>query len=148
MLAITDLKNLLMESKSDFEILAHDSPILTLQDAQAYFDIKKVAPTLIMDTEQGLVAFIISSKRGKIDFKVMKRILGFTRFKMADKENVEKTIGYHTGAIPLIGHNLPCVFDNSLLKNDYIYGGTGDELHTLKIAPGDVSRLNNVIKTI
>jgi len=28
----------------------------------------------------------------------------------------------------------------------YVYGGTGDVLHTLKINPADVVRLNNVVK--
>lgn len=56
--------------------------------------------------------------------------------------------GYQAGAVPLIGHNLPCVLDNDLLENDFIYGGSGDEHHTLKIAPGDVLRLNNVIHFI
>jgi len=56
--------------------------------------------------------------------------------------------GYKAGSIPLIGHNLPCVFDDCLLDYDYIYGGSGDELHTLKIAPNDVMRLNNIIKHI
>lgn len=38
-----------------------------------------------------------------------------------------------------------CIFDESLLAFNYVYGGTGDPLTTLKIAPGDVKRLNKVI---
>jgi len=148
MFSMTELRSFLIGNNSDFEILAHDSPIISTQDAAKFFDMDKLAPTLIMDTDQGLVAFIISSKRGKIDFKGLKQLLGFSKLKMADKEKVKKSTGYQTGEIPLIGHDLPCVFDNSLFEHDYIYGGSGDELHTLKIVPEDVSRLNNVIKTI
>jgi prolyl-tRNA editing enzyme YbaK/EbsC (Cys-tRNA(Pro) deacylase) len=80
-----------------------------------------------------------------LDFEAMKRQFGYSKLKMADRRKVEQQIGYRVGAIPLIGHDLPCIFDDSLLKYDYIYGGTGDELVTLKIKPQDVKRLNNVI---
>ena len=148
MLSIAELENHLRNNNSVFEIIAHNSPILSTSDATKYFDIKKAAPTFVMDTEQGLVALIVSSKRGKIDFKLIGQNLGFAKFKLADKEKTEKTIGYQVGAIPLVGHNLPCVFDNILLEHDYIYGGSGDELYTLKITPHDIVRLNNVIKYI
>ena len=148
MFSITELENYLKDNNSDYEILEHESPILSTQDAAKYFDIKKAAPTFIVDTEQGLVALIISSRRGKIDFKTMRQSLGFSKLKMADKEKVEKEIGYQTGTVPLIGHNLPCIFDNSLLENDYVFGGSGDVRHTLKIVPNDILRLNNVIKHI
>ena len=148
MLSITELENHLRNNNIVFEIIAHNSPILSTSDAAKYFDIEKAAPTFVMDTEQGLIACIISSRRGKIDLKTMGQALGFTKFKFADKEKIEKTIGYQTGIIPLVGHNLPCIFDNILFEHDYIYGGSGDELHTLKIAPGDIVRLNNVIKHI
>ncbi|MNN70372.1 YbaK / prolyl-tRNA synthetases associated domain protein [compost metagenome] len=64
---------------------------------------------------------------------------------MAEKSLVQELTGYPAGAIPLIGHRLPCIFDHRLLAFDYVYGGSGDELHTLKIAPNDVIRLNDVI---
>ena len=148
MLSISELKKFLKDNKSDFEILVHDDPILSTKDAAEYFDIEKAAPSFIMDTEQGLIAFIVSSKRGKINFDAMKQELGFSKLKMADKKKVQKETGYETGAIPLVGHNLPCVFDDCLLDNDYIYGGSGDKWHTLKIVPNDVMRLNNIIRHI
>ena len=148
MFSVIELRGFLKRNNSDFEILAHDTPIISTQDAAKYFDIDKAVPTFIVDTEQGFVAFVISSKRGKIDFKTMKQSLGFSKLKMADREKVQEMTGYKAGSIPLIGHNLPCVFDDCLLDYDYIYGGSGDELHTLKIAPNDVMRLNNIIKHI
>jgi len=148
MLSIAELEKFLKSNQSDFEILAHDTPIVSTQDAAKYFDIEKAAPTLIMDTEQGLIAFIVSSKRGKLNFVALKQGLGFSKLKMAEKEKIQKETGYKAGSVPFIGHNLPCVFDNWLLENRYIYGGSGDDFHTLKIAPIDVLRLNNVIKHI
>jgi len=146
MLSMNELRAFLERNNCDFELLAHEKPIVSTLDAAQYFDIEKAAPTFIMETEQGLTALIVSSKRGRMDFKAMKRELGFSKLKMADSGKVLEMTGYETGAIPLIGHRLPCVFDDWLLVFDYIYGGTGDSLHTLKINPADVIRLNNVVK--
>jgi len=148
MFTINELSAFLERNNCDFEILAHEKPIVSTQDAARYFDMEKAAPTFIMETEQGLVAFIVSSKRGRMDFKAIKRALGFSKLKMADSGKMLEMTGYETGAIPLIGHHLPCVFDDWLLAFDYIYGGTGDALHTLKIKPADIVRLNNVVKHI
>ena len=146
MLTTDKLETFLKDNHCDFSILTHDSPIISTQDAAKYFDIEKAAPTFIMDTEQGLIALIAGSKRGRLDFNEMKQALGFSKLKMADKAAIENATGYKAGSIPLIGHELPCVFDNRLLENDYIYGGFGNEFRTLKITPNDVLRLNNVIK--
>ena len=148
MLSIIELEDFLRINDCDFEILEHDTPIISTQDATKYFDIEKAAPTFIMDTEQGLVALIVSSKYGRIDFKVMKQKLEISKCKMADKERIKTATGYEIGTIPLLGHNLPCIVDENLLSYDFIYGGSGDGLHTLKIAPNDIMRLNNVIKRI
>lgn len=67
---------------------------------------------------------------------------------MADKTKIQKEIGYPIGAIPLIGHNLPCIFDEAILEYDYVFGGTGDEFHTLKIVPRDLLRLSNVMRKL
>lgn len=147
MFKLEELRNFLKMNKCDFEIIKHDKPIISLQDASQYFDIEKAVPTFIMDTNIGLVALITKPSCGKIDFKSLNKKLNFSKFKMANKDKISK-IGYEIGSIPLIGHNLPCIFDKSLLKYDYIYGGSGDELHTLKISPNDVLKSNNTIKTI
>ncbi len=138
---LKDLDQYLSEAHADFQMIKQDKPIHAAQDAKGYYDIEKAAPVFILENENGLLACIISISRGRLDFEAMKRQFCFSKLKMADRRKVEKQIGYNVGAIPLIGHALPCIFDDSLLKYDYIYGGTGDELVTLKIKPQDVKRL-------
>jgi prolyl-tRNA editing enzyme YbaK/EbsC (Cys-tRNA(Pro) deacylase) len=117
-LSLDELKDFLEKNNSNFEIIKHDKPIISTQDAAKYFDIERSVPTFIMDTDLGLVALIISTKHGKIAFQKLKQNLGFSKFKMADKEKVKKETGYQTGAIPLVGHSLPCIFDECLLEHD------------------------------
>jgi len=146
MFNLIQLQKYLFDYHSDFEIIKHKNPIISITDAIQYFDIEKAVPTFVMQTEIGLIALIISSQRGKINEKQIKKLLGFSTFKFANKNEVKNITGYSTGTIPLIGHCLPCIFDNILFKHDYIFGGSGDKLHTLKITPIDVVRLNHVVK--
>lgn len=76
-----------------------------------------------MDTEQRLVALIVGYKQGKLDFNLLKNSLGFSKFKMADKKKIEQATGYKVGSVPLVGHRLPTIVYDSLLANDYVYGG-------------------------
>ena len=144
MLSIRELDDYLKSSGADYEILKHDKPILTTQDANQYFDTDRAAPVLVVQTERGLMILIVSARRGRLDFKELAAKLGFAKMKLADGKKAEKAAGYPAGAMPLIGISLPCIFDTGLLELNYIYGGSGDELHTLKIAPEDVERLNQV----
>lgn len=145
MFTIPELENYLQKEGADFEIIKQEAPIISTQDAEKYFEADLAAPSLIVQTEQGLMLLSASGKRGRIDFKTLGADLGLSKLKLADRKKIEKTTGYQAGAIPLIGVELPCIFDECLLEHDFIYGGSGDTLFTLKIAPEDVKRLNHVV---
>ena len=144
MLTMTELFDYLTEQKADFTILAHPKPSQSLQDAGEYFEPQKSVPTFILDDGVGPIALFSSSGRGRLDLKKIAEKLNVSKLKMADRRNVFKLTGYEAGAISLIGLSLPCIFDERLLTFDYLYGGSGDPLHTLKICPLDVKRLNHV----
>jgi len=142
---VKDLERYLSRAQADFELIEQEKPFYTVQDAAGYFPIEKSAPTFILQTEHGLLACIVSIARGRLNFEELKKQFGYSKLKMADRGAIEKQTGYKAGSIPLIGHHLPCIFDDHLLKFNYVYGGTGDEFVTLKIAPQDVKRLNNIV---
>ena len=147
MLTLDELAELLINSECDYEIIEHDKPILKTDDADEYFDSSKAAPVFIVKTEKGFYALVASNQYNRFDFKKLALDSGFSKIKLADKSDVLKVTGYEVGTVPLIGHNLPCLFDSKLLDFTYIYGGTGDKYHTLKIAPQDILRLNkNVLE--
>ena len=83
-------------------------------------------------------------QNGRLDFEKLKIQLGFEKLEMADRKKVEKQTGYLTGCIPLVGMGIPCVFDKKLLRHDFVYGGKGDELLTLKINPMDLLKVNEI----
>lgn len=136
------LERRLKEQGAEYELIRQGEPILTMEDAKRYFDPEHAAPVLVVQTEQGLMEVIASASRGRLDWNELKGQLGFSKLKLADGRRLEEKTGYRAGAMPLVGLDLPCIFDRRLLELDYVYGGSGDEMVTLKIAPEDVRRLN------
>lgn len=147
MINIENLSVYLTNKHVDFKIIKHKNPILSLQDAKQYFDIDKAVPVLILKSESKFLSLITTSTE-RVDFKKLSAYLNLPNLKLADRKMVEEKTGYKIGSIPLVGLNLPCIFDERLLKYYYIYGGSGNKLYTLKINPQDVKKLNNVVYTI
>ncbi|MDR2916121.1 MAG: YbaK/EbsC family protein [Tannerella sp.] len=148
MFTLHELAQYLSNNMINYEIIPHDKPIISKMDATDLFDVNKAAPTFILKTEVHLFAFILSPKRERINFKLLKEALGCAKLSFADEKEVLDATGYEIGRIPLVGHDLPYVLDSQLFDFDFIYGGTGDPYHTLKISPNDLLRLNNNSKTI
>ena len=142
---VEDLRERLVNQNADFEIIQHDIPIKSKKDALGYFKIEETVPTLIIQTEIGFYALIISGERSKMDFDVIKNLLGCEKIGMADKKEIVEKFKIEPGQIPLIGHELPCIIDNRIFKYRFVYGGTGDWYHTLKIRPDDLVKANNVV---
>lgn len=147
MFDLRDLERYLKDNRADFALIGHTAPILTVQDAEQYFDVRAAAPAFVVQTERGLMLLIAGAKRGRLDFKALGAKLGLSKLKLADKKKAEQATGCKIGAIPLVGSGLPCIFDDQLLQLPFLYGGSGDAMHTLKIAPQDVKRLNHTILT-
>ncbi|WP_289139537.1 YbaK/EbsC family protein [uncultured Brevibacillus sp.] len=65
--------------------------------------------------------------------------------KLAKPKEVERITGFTVGSVPLIGLTFPCIFDRTLLCYPFIYGGTGEPISTLKIAPAALEKLNPIV---
>lgn len=142
---IKEIENLLTSGNIQYEVIQQDKPILSALDTEGYYPIEKSAPTFVLQTENGLIGCIVSSQNGRLDFDKLKQVFGFSKLKMADRKKIKSQTGYDVGAIPLVGLHLPCIFDKKLLKHDFVYGGTGNELFTLKIAPLELLKANEII---
>ncbi|WP_199426753.1 aminoacyl-tRNA deacylase [Thermaerobacillus caldiproteolyticus] len=142
-----NLKSILQENEVQFEIIHHESPIRTAQEGADYFGIEigQTAPTLVLKSEKGYFAMIISGGRERVNLEEVSEILGCNQLKMATPKEVQKITGYTVGSVPLIGHSLPCIVDKELFRYPFIYGGTGDPTSTLKMPPHALEKLNQVV---
>ncbi|KQL44627.1 prolyl-tRNA synthetase [Brevibacillus choshinensis] len=144
---MTSLQELLTTKNVPFEILEHPQLIRTAQDGADYFGIElgQTAPTLVLETENGYVAAILTGDRGRLDFQSVAVTLSCQEVKLANPKQVEAITGFRIGTVPLVGLFLPCLFDRRLFRYSAIYGGTGEAGSTLKISPGAVEELNQVM---
>ena len=147
MQSLTDiLSDMLTKNEADFALIHHNRPLISRSDAAQCFDLIKAAPVFILEADGELVALVTSAARGRIDLKALRDALGYASLCPADAETVLLRAGCAPGRVPLLGHGLPVIFDEVLLRHDYVYGKTGDVLCTLKIKPLDLMRLSAVVK--
>ncbi|SFD20351.1 Cys-tRNA(Pro) deacylase, prolyl-tRNA editing enzyme YbaK/EbsC [Bacillus sp. 491mf] len=141
------LQEILEKSKFLFELIPNDKPILSVQDGADYFGIEvgQTAPSLILKTDKGFFALVISGSRGKVNFEEIADILGCNKVKLASPKEVQKVTGFEVGSVSMVGLDLPCVIDKRLFHYDFIYGGIGQSTFTLKIEPEALNELNQVI---
>lgn len=140
------LITILQEKEVHFEIIHHEKQIRTAQEGADYFGIEvgQTAPTLILKSEKGYFAMIVSGNRGRINLEKVSRILGCNQLKMATPKEVQQKTGYTVGSVSLVV-SLPCIVDRGLFRYPFVYGGTGEPVSTLKIAPNALEKLNQVV---
>ena len=142
---IHDIAPNLTERHIQYEISRMVKPIISALAEEGYYTVEKSAPTFVLQTENGITGCITSIQNGRLDFEKMKLQFGYSKLKMADRKKIQSQTGYSVGSIPLVGLGLPCLFDKKLLEHDFVYGGTGNELLTLKIAPTELLKANEII---
>ncbi|WP_019121497.1 aminoacyl-tRNA deacylase [Brevibacillus massiliensis] len=145
-----DMKSILEKNNISYQLIKHEKPIRTAKEGAEFFgcELGQTAPTLIIKTERGFFALIVSARQGGIDFAEVAAVLGCQDVQLASKEEVKKLTGCSVGSVPLVGHNLPCVIDKRLLGYSAIYGGSGQATCTLKLDPARLFEVNRVVATI
>ena len=139
--------DMLANTDHEYQFIYHEKPIFTAQQGADYFNIEigQTAPTLIIKTDIGFYALVISGNRTRVDFEKIKILLGCEQANMASRKEVKKLTGFDVGSIPMIGINFPYILDKKIFSYTYVYGGSGQATRTLKISPNILRMLNEVI---
>ncbi|MBP2651917.1 MAG: YbaK/prolyl-tRNA synthetase associated region [Firmicutes bacterium] len=140
------LKLLLAKSKYPYELIHHETRLRSAEEGAKYFNIAigQTAPTLIVKTDIGFLALVVSGSHGRVDFKEVAKILNCQKVKLAKPTEVEN-MGYILGNVPLVGIPLPYILDTTLFEHSFVYGGTGIKDYTLKVSPHALAELNQII---
>lgn len=133
-----------------FELFRHEIHIRTAKEGAAYFriEIGQTAPTLILHTDLGFYALVVSGDRGKVDFERIKEIVNCQTVRLATKDEVKQVTGFDVGAVSMLGLPIPYLIDKRLFNYAEIYGGTGEPDSTLKVTPEALIRLGQVAGTL
>lgn len=137
---------ILQEKEIQYEIIHHEKQIRTAQEGADYFGIEigQTAPTLVLKSEKGYFAMIVSGNRGRVNLEEVSGIIECNQLKMATPKEVRQITGYTVGSVSLV-ISLPCIVDRELFRYPFIYGGTGEPASTLKLAPNALEKINQVI---
>lgn len=141
-----NLKVLLEKSTYSYELIYHETILRSAQQGADYFniDIGQTAPTLIIKTDIGFFALIISGRRDRVNFNEVAQLLNCQKIKLANPKEVEH-MGYKIGNVPLVGIPLPHILDKNIFDYSFVYGGSGINDYTLKINPHALEKLNKTI---
>jgi prolyl-tRNA editing enzyme YbaK/EbsC (Cys-tRNA(Pro) deacylase) len=139
---LTDLTRLLDASGARYEILIHDETIASAADGLAHgvASLSELAPTLILETEKGPIAAIISGET-RLSYKKVKKHLGLKNVSLATREAVKDRTGADVGSVSLINPGMPTIVDTGVAQVEAIYGGCGIPCHTLRIHPQDLIKI-------
>ncbi len=134
------LRQILETVGAHYEIFSHAETVLSAEDGvqQGVGRLDEMAPTLILETEKGLLAAILSGET-RLSYKKIKKELGLKNVALARPERVYEATGAEVGTVCLINPGFLTVIDTQL--PDVVYGGCGIPRHTLCIHREDLIRV-------
>jgi Cys-tRNA(Pro)/Cys-tRNA(Cys) deacylase len=126
-------------------LLPHDTPASTPEERATALSVPpaSVADARIVEADGDLLVAIIPGDR-RLDLASLAAAVGARRARPAGAEDVRRRLGVDPAQVPLLT-GLPTVLDRSLLARGYLFGGTGDPLWTVRIAPADLKRATGAI---
>jgi len=139
---LDQLKSQLDAGQVRYRILPHETTYASAEDGVTHGvgTLAEMAPTLILKTEKGFMAAIISGAT-RIVYKKIKKQLGLKDVSLATPDVVLQLTGSEVGTVSLIQRDLPALVDSRLAEMETIYGGCGVPNHTLAISPNDLIRV-------
>jgi len=146
-ISFQNLKELLTSKGIAFEVITH-KPVFSMEDVLRELNIPEqaMAKTLLVTIEDKGVFRAVVPGTARLDINRLASAFGVSRksIRLADKKEIEET-GFILGAIPPFGGDLPTCIDKSLLSQDLLYCGAGENDKTFSLKPQDIVSLSSAI---
>jgi prolyl-tRNA editing enzyme YbaK/EbsC (Cys-tRNA(Pro) deacylase) len=138
------LRQILDTAGARYEIFSHVETVLSAEDGvqQGVGRLDEMAPTLILETEKGLIAAILRGGT-RLSYKKIKHELGLRNVALARPERVYEATGAEVGTVCLVNPGFVTIIDTRL--PDVVYGGCGIPRHTLRIHRADLIRVTQAL---
>lgn len=139
---LSQLKQILDKAGVNYKIFSHPETVISAEDGveRGMGSLAEMAPTLVLETEKGFIAAIISGET-RLSYKKIKKTLGLRNVSLAKPDVVLRETGAQVGTVSLVNQVFPTIVDSRLTKIDVIYGGCGIPRHTLRINPLDLIKV-------
>ena len=142
-----NLSALLVSKSIAFKVLEH-KPVFTMEDVERELDIPResMAKALLVNiTGKGLYRVVLPGM-SRLNLQRLASVLGVSRrsIQFAEKETVEQA-GFTVGAISPFGGQVPTCIDQSLLDQEVLYCGAGENDKTFSLKPADIVSLSSAL---
>ncbi len=109
--------------------------------AQLGLESHQIIKVVVFLADSGPLAVLIPGDR-KVDFNKLKKVAGVSSLKLANQDEVRELTGYLVGYTPPVAwtKDLPAYIDLQALREDVVYGGSGEPHSILKIRSYDLVR--------
>jgi Cys-tRNA(Pro)/Cys-tRNA(Cys) deacylase len=133
------LRHILDQAGARYELYSHADTVMSAEDGveRGIGNLAEMAPTLVLETEQGLVVAIICGET-RLSYKKIKKALGLKNVSLARPDVVLRETGAPVGTVSLINPGLTTIVDSRLTEARVVYGGCGLPRLTLRIEPSDL----------
>lgn len=110
------------------EVIRLQTPVRTVREAAQAIGVSedKIVKTIVVYCNGEFRAYVIRGTK-----RLNTKLLGC---RLATPDEVFTATGYSVGGVPPV-LNIPVYIDRELLREDYVYGGGGDEYSLLKFKP-------------
>lgn len=131
----------------DAEIISTPSGVPTVETAAAALGVPvdQILKTLVFTGPNDELVLAIACGTGKVDRHKLADAVVLPKVRIASPETVLAATGYPAGGVAPV--DLPAtalvVVDERVVQQDEVYGGSGTDLHMLRIRSADIVRLNN-----
>jgi len=111
----------------------------TVRDAAAAVgcDEAMIAKSIVFVCD-GEPVVCVSSGSHRVDEERVAVALDCAEVRSATPEEVRAATGYPVGGVPPIGHGLPVLFDEALLRQDHIWAAGGDSNSLFEVDPREL----------
>lgn len=130
----------------DAEIIPTPNGVPTVETAAVALGVgvDQIVKTLVFVDSQDRPVIAIACGTGKIDRRKLADRAGTAELKLASADLVLETTGYPPGGVAPIDlpDGVPVIVDERVAAQEVVYGGSGTDLHMVRIRTGDIIRLD------
>lgn len=142
--ALSKVKQLLEQSKTEYELLEHQLTYTSLETAEAqHVPGRQMIKTVIVDADGTFLMCVLPSTH-KIDFLKLQTVTGAKNIQLADEGAVATLFpGFDLGGMPPFGQlaGLKVYADRDLEENEEIYFNAGTHTDVIRIKSENFVRL-------
>jgi len=94
----------------------------------------EIAKTIVFVAD-GDPVVCVASGRHRIDTERLADVLDVAEVRQAAADEVRAATGFAIGGVPPFGHDLPILFDESLLEHELVWAAAGDPHSLFRVNP-------------